>query len=76
MSNQGQWDIGDPEPAPTVQSVQSLHFDDTSEYDEGVPLTFNRTIRGDWKGYLFGGNFYYHWDDLVRRFGPLEERPL
>ncbi|EHK86399.1 hypothetical protein [Rhodococcus pyridinivorans] len=68
-----QWDIGDPEPAEDVTAVFSVHFDDTDEYEGGVPLRFGRTYSGDWKTYLFGGKAYYDWAELVRRFGPVRE---
>ena len=67
-----QWDIGDPEPPEDVTGVYSVHFGDTDEYEDGVPLRFGRT-RSGWKTYLFGGKAYYDWDEVVRRFGPVRE---
>lgn len=68
-----QWDIGSPEPGPAILAVESIHFDDIDDHDSGVPLTFGRTHNGEWKGYLFGGKTYYGWEELTRRFGPLQE---
>ena len=68
------WDIFDPEPPEDVLEVESIHFDDTDEYNSNVPLRFGRTYDGQWKTYLFGGKAYYNWDEMLRRFGPVRER--
>lgn len=66
------WDIGDPEPKG-VHEVASIEFDDTDDFCRGVPLIIGKTFAGEWKTYLFGGDVYYDWAEMVRRFGPVRE---
>ena len=63
------WDIGSPEP-DGVEVVRSMCgiFDD----EDCSPLRFSRTCHGEWKTYL-NGNLYLEWNEVVRRFGPVDE---
>ena len=60
--------MGDPEPSGAIaaDSLCGL-FDD----EWGERLRFGKTFDGIWKTYL-GGKTYVSWEDMVRRFGPLE----
>ncbi|WP_301121120.1 hypothetical protein [Mycolicibacterium fortuitum] len=62
-------DIGDPEPAGAVaaESLCESIFDD----EWGERLRFGKTFDGSWKTHL-NGKTYMSWDDMLRRFGPLE----
>lgn len=63
------WDQGDPDPGESVQVVATTEI--TNE--DGNEIQFGRTYNADeWKGYVHGGKVYYSWEELVRRYGPVE----
>ena len=68
------WDLGDPEPGEDVLSV--LDYTDEGYQPNGWERDDNprwgRTYDGRWKGYK-GGKIYLSWDELTRRWGPLQE---
>lgn len=62
-------DMGDPEPAGALSAKTVDDYIFCDEY--GEELRFGRTNDVDWKGYL-DGKFYVSWDEMTRRFGPLD----
>ncbi len=63
------WDIGDAEPEDV-----SVVLDGTDSDGEDNP-DWGRTYDSDWKGYKNGGKVYLDWAELVRRWGPVSEKP-
>lgn len=70
MSEARVWDIGDPEPndCDQVQSDFMVHGS-----WESWNIAFRRTAHGHWKADANVINEYWPWDQVVRRFGPVQE---
>jgi len=66
------WDLGDAEPEGVDHVHDLIAEDDPIETPDSAH--WGRTASGEWKGYKDHGKRYLSWDELVRRWGPVEQR--